>query len=830
MKRSLCRLVALLLVCAVPAGAIPRTDRSAADSKLPSASDATLPSDPAAVAAGAAAASSEAITPCVAGFAGTYPCSKVDLLAYRNLAFFGATAGNDIWGWTDLTTGKEYALVGLNTGTAFLDITDPVNPVYLGRLPTQTSNSTWRDIKTYADHAFIVSEASGHGMQVFDLTQLRTVVSPPVTFSNTAWYSGIGSSHNVAINEATGFAYVVGAGACSGGLHMVDIRDPANPVFAGCFSADGYTHDAQIVVYRGPDAAYQGHEVAFACNEDTITIVDVTDKSAPVQLSRTGYPQSAYTHQGWLTPDQKFFLQDDELDEQNFGGNTRTRIWNVQDLNAPFIVGTYTGATAAIDHNLYTRGNYTFESNYRAGLRILSNTNLPSGSLTETGYFDIYPASNTASFNGAWSVYPYFPSGVVVVDGIEQGLFILDPSQALGGGTVTGTVEDGAASPIMGATVRAGVGDDAPTLFDGTYGIRYLLPGTYDVEASAPGFEPSTVTGVTVTEGGTTSGVDFTLSPGTASISGRALRCGETDHSGTLVTVVGAGSALTNAAGEYSLGGLVSGTYDVVATYAGFTTEQASVSLAVAEAATGVDFTLLNTGAVSVSQSPNLAIPDNNPTGVTAVMNVADAIVPSEVDVQVNLTHTYIGDLIVELRSPLGTTVRLHNRSGGSADNILTTYDDLTAPDGPGTMAAFTGVSATGNWSLFVSDNAGIDVGTLNSWTMLFQAPEPCNPVVAVTPTPPAARFQLSAPQPNPFVSSTSIAFSLPSDAPVSLAVYNLLGQRVAQLIDGPRPAGAHRVTWSGRDDSGKPVTSGIYFVRLVAPGHRATQRMSLVR
>jgi subtilisin-like proprotein convertase family protein len=211
-------------------------------------------------------------------------------------------------------------------------------------------------------------------------------------------------------------------------------------------------------------------------------------------------------------------------------------------------------------------------------------------------------------------------------------------------------------------------------------------------------------------------------------------------------------------------------------------------------------------------------------------MNVPDAIVPTEVDVDVNLTHTYIGDLIVELRNPFGTTVRLHNLSGGSADNIITTFDDLTPPDGPGSMAAFTGVSAAGNWTLFISDNAGQDVGTLNSWTLRFRSPAPCDPVVAVTPTPPAARFQLAAPQPNPFTSSTSIAFTLPTEAPVSLAVYNLLGQRVAQLLDGPRPAGSHQVQWSGRDDSGAPVTSGIYFVRLVAPGHRATQRMSLVR
>lgn len=823
-------LVPLLAALAAPAGAIPRLDRTAADAKDPAAAEAVYPAGPDPAAA-PAAESTTAITPCVGGLAGSYPCSKVDLLAFRNLAFFSASGGNDIWGWTDVTTGKEYALVGLNNGTAFVDITDPVNPVYLGKLPTQTSSSTWRDIKTYKDHAYIVSEASSHGMQVFDLTQLRSVASPPVTFSNTAWYSGIGSAHNVAIDEVSGYAYVVGAGACSGGLHIVDIRVPDAPVFAGCFSADGYTHDVQVVVYDGPDAAYAGREIAFACNEDTITIVDVTDKAAPVQLARATYPGSGYSHQGWLTPDHRYFLHGDELDESNFGHATRTRIWNVTDLNAPFISGNYYGPTAAIDHNLYTRGGYTFESDYRAGLRILSHAGVAAGTLTETGYFDVYPSSNSASFNGAWSTYPYFPSGTVVVNGIEQGLFILDVSQAVGGGRIEGTVTASGGAPLPGATVVAVGGGDAPALFDGGYGIPWLSPGAYTVRASAPGHEPAQVAAVAVTEGGTTSGVDLVLSPGTASIAGRVLRCGATDHSGTVVTVAGAGSDVTDAAGDWSVGALVSGSYDVSATAPGFSTEEATVSLAPGEAETGVNFQLVDLNAVSYGQSPNLAIPDNNATGVTAILNVPDAIVPDEVDVVVDITHTYIGDLIVELRSPLGTVLRLHNRTGGSTDNLHTTYDELTPPAGPGTMGVFSGVSAQGDWRLFVSDNASIDVGTIDSWTLQFKAPEPCEPVTSVPAIAAAAGgFALDAPRPNPSRGTTALSFALPAEGPVSLAVYDVQGRRVATLVDGVRPAGTHRVTWGGADDQGRPVGSGVYFVRLNAAERTATERLSLLR
>ncbi len=369
-----------------------------------------------------------AYTPCVGGFAGTYPCSNVDLLAYLPLASIGGGNGNDIWGWTDPLTNKEYALMGRTNGTGFVDISDPVNPIYLGNLPTHTSSTIWRDIKVYNDYAFIVSEASGHGMQVFDLTRLRDVPTPPTTFTEDAHYNQFGNAHNIAINEDTGYAYAVGTSTCSGGLHMVNIQNPLNPSNAGCFSSDGYTHDTQCVVYNGPDTTYQGHEICFSSNEDSVTIVDVTIKTFPVQLFRFTYSGSAYTHQGWLTEDQVYFLFDDELDEQSFGHNTRTRILNVSDLNAPTLVGFYDAPVPAIDHNLYTRGNYAFEANYRSGLRIVDLTNVSIGSLFQEAFFDIYPSSDSASFNGAWSVYPYFDSGVVVVSGIEQGLFVLQPT------------------------------------------------------------------------------------------------------------------------------------------------------------------------------------------------------------------------------------------------------------------------------------------------------------------------------------------------------------------------------------------------------------------
>jgi choice-of-anchor B domain-containing protein len=364
---------------------------------------------------------------CAGGDAAGFACDHVDLLAHLPLSVFDAASANDVWGWTDPVTGREYALLGLNRGTAFVDVTEHGAPVYVGLLPTQTRSSLWRSIKVYADHAFIVSEAAGHGLQVFSLARLREVTVPPVGFTADAHYGGFGNAHNVVVNEATGFAYAVGTSTCFGGLHMIDIEAPLSPVFAGCYAEDDYTHDAQCVVYTGPDVEHRGRELCFASNEDTLTIVDVTDKAAPRMLSRTGYVGRAYVHQGWLTEDQAHFLLDDEIDEQRWLHPTWTWIWDVRDVDAPRLLGAHEHATTATDHNQYVSGNHVFQANYRAGLRVLRIGDLDRLELAEIASFDTVPESDATGFHGAWNAYPFFASGTVLVSDIERGLFVLEP-------------------------------------------------------------------------------------------------------------------------------------------------------------------------------------------------------------------------------------------------------------------------------------------------------------------------------------------------------------------------------------------------------------------
>jgi len=372
---------------------------------------------------------SQAQTPCIDGMAGAYPCNGYDLQAHLPLSVFNASSSNDSWGWTDPQDGKEYALFGLNNGTAFIDISDPVNPIYLGKLPTHTSSTTWRDVKVFNNYAFIVSEAGGHGMQVFDLTRLRSVANPPETFTEDAHYGGFGSAHNIVINEDTGYAYGVGTNSYSGGAHFINIQDPLNPVAAGGYSGSGYSHDAQVVIYDGPDSDYTGHEIYIGSNENHVAIVDVSNKNSPQLIASATYNNDSYTHQGWFTEDQKYFIVGDELDELDFGFNTKTITLDFTDLDNPQFHFEHYGETPAIDHNGYTKGNEYYLANYKAGMRVLDINNIDGESYSEIGYFDTYPSSNTAGFEGAWNVYPYFGSGNIIISNyLSGGFFIVKSS------------------------------------------------------------------------------------------------------------------------------------------------------------------------------------------------------------------------------------------------------------------------------------------------------------------------------------------------------------------------------------------------------------------
>ena len=371
-------------------------------------------------------------TRCTNGLAGEFPCSNVDLLAHLTIGAIGgdlSTRLNDIWGWTDPNTGREYALVGRTDGTAFIDVSNPQNPVYLGSLPAVGgAESAWRDVKTIGNYALVVmdfpTEGVRHGIQVFDLTLLRGISNPPIEFEETAHYTEFARAHNIVVNEETEYAYAVGTETCGGGLHMVDFRDPLSPTFAGCYANSGYTHDAQCVIYSGPDAEYDGREICIGSNANHVVIADVTDKSNVQPISATTYPDIRYAHQAWLTPDHRYLLLDDELDSSLPG--TRTMIFDVVELDDPQPIVEYFGTTTSTDHNQYVRRDRVFQANYTSGLRVLDISEITQPK--EVGFFDTYTADDNPGFRGAWSNYPFFTSGLVILSSINEGFFVLDPT------------------------------------------------------------------------------------------------------------------------------------------------------------------------------------------------------------------------------------------------------------------------------------------------------------------------------------------------------------------------------------------------------------------
>ena len=376
---------------------------------------------------------------CSNGAAGDFSCDGVNLMSRLARGEMGNTEGNanDLWGWTDPDTGIEWALVGHSQGTAFISLQDPERPVYAGILPLTegAQPSLWRDIKVYRDHAFVVADNAGqHGMQVFDLTQLRGVSNSPETFSPTTTYDRIHSAHNIVINTETGFAYSVGGSGgsdtCGGGLHMIDIRTPSDPQFAGCFADEstgtrrtGYTHDAICVVYRGPDTEHRGKEICFGSNETALSIADVSEKESPAALASVSYPDVGYIHQGWLDESHEYLYMNDEFDEYSLD-NTRTLVWDVKDLDDPIVATEYTHGTSVSDHNLYVVGNLMYQSNYAEGLRILDISDRENPA--EVGFFDTEPdGTDQPGLWGTWSNYPFFASGVIPVSSMGGGVLFV---------------------------------------------------------------------------------------------------------------------------------------------------------------------------------------------------------------------------------------------------------------------------------------------------------------------------------------------------------------------------------------------------------------------
>ncbi len=346
-----------------------------------------------------------------------FPSQNVTLLSRLSLADFGGfdANGNDCWGYVS-ASGREYALMGLEQALAVVEITDPANPVVVARI--SHTASLWADIKVYQDYCYVSNE-SGGGVQVIDLSQ---VDAGTVTLVRSVTQGGLSTAHNVAVDPTSGYLYTC-ASNIHPGLAAYDLSNPANPSFAGAWNGAS-VHDATVVTYTsGP---YAGRQIAFcAAGGSGLVIVDVTNKNNMFVRAQRSYPGLQYTHQLWPSEDLQFLFIDDELDELNgTAATTRTIVFDISDLDNPQYLGSFTSGLPSSDHNLYVRGNVVYEANYTSGLRVFDASD-PLNAV-EVAWFDTFPSSDAVGFDGAWSVYPFFPSGTVIVSDMSNGLFVLD--------------------------------------------------------------------------------------------------------------------------------------------------------------------------------------------------------------------------------------------------------------------------------------------------------------------------------------------------------------------------------------------------------------------
>jgi choice-of-anchor B domain-containing protein len=354
---------------------------------------------------------------------GGFASSNMTLLAQiplNNFPGVNTASGNDCWGYVS-PSGREYAIMGLEGGYGFVDVTNPTNPIIVDTV--SGPSSLWHDVKVLGQYAYGVSEG-GSGIQVMDLSNID---NGDVRLVRNWTSGGYSTSHNIIANEEAGTLWVVGTNIGNGGLIHIDISNPELPSFDGGWT-EMYVHDAQVVTWNSGDFARR--ELAFCAggfsggfSSTGLRIVDVTNPNNPQVISTLFYPNAGYAHQVWLSTDRKYLYLNDELDEGSTVGVTTTRIINVEDPANPIFVGTHTTGLPAIDHNLYTRDGVIYQANYRSGLRVFDG--LDPANPTEIAWFDTFPGSDSASFNGAWSSYPFFPSGNILISDIERGLFVV---------------------------------------------------------------------------------------------------------------------------------------------------------------------------------------------------------------------------------------------------------------------------------------------------------------------------------------------------------------------------------------------------------------------
>ena len=398
---------------------------------------------------------------------------NVDSVGHVNYQVLHGTNLNDIWGYTD-EMDNEYALVGTEDGVGIVDISTPSAPNEVFWSPGV--NSTWRDLKTFGDYAYITNEFGG-GLQIIDMSPLPS--SAALTTTN---YSGpIGqewtSAHNLYIDE-NGYCYIFGANRGNKGVIILDLfTDPMNPTEVGVFD-NWYVHDG----YVANDTMYLGHIL-----DGFLAIVDVVDKANPIVLG-TQLTPSTFTHNVWASANGQYAFTTDEVSGGYLGAydiSDPANIFEVDRIQSSPDVGII------IPHNTHVKGNHIITSYYTDGV-VIHDVTYPYN-MIEVGNYDTHP-DQSSNFDGCWGAYPFFASEIILASDRSEGLFILAPNYTQGC-YLEGLVTDASTtSPITDVEISFAqntILENSNSI--GFYATGVANSGNFDVTYSKVSYFPQTV-------------------------------------------------------------------------------------------------------------------------------------------------------------------------------------------------------------------------------------------------------------------------------------------------------------------------------------------------
>ena len=409
---------------------------------------------------------------------------------------------SNIWGYA--AGGSEYALVGAKNGMIVMDVTNPAAPVQIVQIPG--ASSQWREIKTYQHYAYVATEGGG-GLQIVDLSALPSASLPVYTYTGGgATPVALNTIHALQVDEAKGFLYLYGSNLVSGRACVFDLnQDPTAPVYKGYYNPVGYAHDG----YVNNDTMYAGHIYA-----GMVSIVDMTVKTGAnnqigVALATPISTPLAFSHNTWRYGNTLF-----TTDERP---NSALAAYDISDLSNITLLDQIQSnpGTNSYVHNTYIRDGYAITSWYVDGFTIV-DVNRPAN-MVQVGNYDTYTNTGTG-FNGAWGVYPFLPSGNILVSNISGTsttageMWVLTPNFQRGcyiEGLITDAVTG---NPIAGATVQllTTATTNNSNAF-GNYKMGQLQSGTYTFQVTKTGY--NTFTQVITISNGVLTTVNAALTP-----------------------------------------------------------------------------------------------------------------------------------------------------------------------------------------------------------------------------------------------------------------------------------------------------------------------------